>query len=159
MSVCMYCLCCLKKEMPFCSLKNEHLQELMHGRIIFSPNKKIITNAIRQNEIIDDELLRQANNKLFTPNELNHALKDLINKKYALYMHLNISPLSYDHQELYKALSNINTKPKVLGISESRLKINKQPINNISLPNYVYEHKPAESGKGSTPLYIDQNLK
>ena len=42
-----YCLCCLKKEMPFCSLKNEHLPELMHCKIILSPNKKIITNAIR----------------------------------------------------------------------------------------------------------------
>ena len=35
----------LKKKMLFCSLKNEHLQELMHGKIISSPNKKIITNA------------------------------------------------------------------------------------------------------------------
>ena len=39
--------------MPFHSLINEHLQELMHEKIILSPNKKIITNAIRQNEIID----------------------------------------------------------------------------------------------------------
>ena len=83
--------------MPFCSLKNEHLQELMHGKIILSPNKKIITNAIGQNEVTDVELLREANNKFFTPNESNHALKDLVNKKYAL-MHLNISSLSYHHQ-------------------------------------------------------------
>ena len=89
-----YCLCCLKKEMPFCSLKNEHLQELMHDKIILSPNKKLITNALRQNKIIDEELLRKANNKFFTPNEFNHALKDLVNRKYALYMHLNISSLS-----------------------------------------------------------------
>ena len=87
--------------MPFCSLKNEHLQELMHGKIILSPNKKIITNAIRQNEIIHEELLRKANNKFFTQNKFNHALKDLVNKKYALYMHLNILSLSYHRQELY----------------------------------------------------------
>ena len=43
-----YCLSCLKKEMPFCSLKNEHLQELMHEKIIISPNKKIITNVIKK---------------------------------------------------------------------------------------------------------------
>ena len=53
----------------------------------------------------------------------------------------------------------MKTKPKIIGISESRLLINKQPINNISLPNYVYEHTPTESGKGGTLLYIDQNLK
>ena len=35
----------------------------------------------------------------------------------------------------------------------------KQPITNISLPNYVYEHTPTESGKGETHLYIDKNIK
>ena len=44
-------------------------------------------------------------------------------------------------------------------ISESRLQTNKQPINNLSLPNYAYEHTQSESGKGGTLLYIDQNLK
>ena len=34
-----YCLCCLKKEMPFCSLKNGH------GKIISAPHKKVIMNA------------------------------------------------------------------------------------------------------------------
>ena len=66
----------------------------MHSKIILSPNRKIIMNARRQNKIIDEELLRKANNKFFTPNEFNHALKDLVNRKYALYMHLNISSLS-----------------------------------------------------------------
>ena len=54
-----YCLCCFKKEMPFCSRKNKHLQELMPCKIILSPNKKIMTNAIRQNEIIDEELQKK----------------------------------------------------------------------------------------------------
>ena len=93
--------------MLFSSLKNEHLQELMHSKIVLSPNKKIITNAIRQNEITDERLLRRANNKFFTPNEFNHALKDLVNREYALYIHLNISSLSYHHQELYNLLSSI----------------------------------------------------
>ena len=50
----------LKRKFRFFSVKNEHLQELMHGKIILSPIKKIITNAIKQNEI-DEELLRKAN--------------------------------------------------------------------------------------------------
>ena len=103
--------------------------------------------------------MRKTNNKFFTPNEFNHALKDLVNRKYAIYMHLNISSLSYQHQESCNLLSSLKTKPKIIGISESRLQINKQPINNISLPNYVYEHTPTESSKGGTLLHIDQNLK
>ena len=50
-------------------------------------------------------------------------------------------------------------KPKIIGIFESRLQKSKQHITNISLPNYVYKHTPAESSKGGTLLYLDQNLK
>ena len=100
---------------------------------------------------MDEELLRKANNKFFTPNELNHALKDLVNRKYALYMHLNISS-SYHHQELSNLLSNMKTKPKIIGIFDNRLQIKKQPTNNISLPNYIYEHTLTESHKGGTLL-------
>ena len=97
-----YYLCCLRSKMPFCSSKNEHLQELMYGKIILSPNKKIITNAIRQDKVINEELLRKASNRFFTPNEFNHAVKNLVNRKYALYIHLNISssgiiPSSYNY--------------------------------------------------------------
>ena len=50
-------------------------------------------------------------------------------------------------------------KPKIIGISESRLQKNKQHITNISLPNYVYEHTPTESSKRVTLLYLHKNLK
>ena len=72
---------------------------------------------------------------------------------------LNISSLSYQHLELYNLISGIKIKPKIIGISESRLQKGKQHITNISLPNYVYENTPAESSKGGTLLYLDKNLK
>ena len=74
-------------------------------------------------------------------------------------MYLNISSLSYHHLELYNLLSNLKIKPNIIGIFETRLQRWKQPITNISLPNYVYEHIPTESGKKGTLLYIDKNIK
>ena len=74
-------------------------------------------------------------------------------------MHLNISSLSYHHLELYNLLSNLKIKPNTIAISETRYQRGNQPSTNISLPNYVYEHTPAESGKGGTFLYIDKNIK
>ena len=44
-------------------------------------------------------------------------------------------------------------------ISETRLQNGKEPVTNIPLPNYVYEHTPTESGKGGTLLYIDKSIK
>ena len=49
-------------------------------------------------------------------------------------------------------------KPKIVGISETRLQKSKQHIANISLPNYVHEHTPIESSKEGTLLYLDKNL-
>ena len=49
-------------------------------------------------------------------------------------------------------------KPKIVGISETRLQKSKQHIANISLPNYVHEHTPTESSKEGTLLYLDKNL-
>ena len=46
----------------------------------------------------------------------------------------------------------MKVKLKIIGISESRLQENKQHITNISFPDYVYEHTPRESSKGSTHL-------
>ena len=74
-------------------------------------------------------------------------------------MHLNISSLSYHHLDLYNLLFNLKIKPNITGISETRLQRGKQPISNISLPNYVYEHTPTESGKGGKLLYLDKNIK
>ena len=74
-------------------------------------------------------------------------------------MHLNISSLSYHHLELCNMTAGMKIKPKIIGISEIRLQKNKQHITNISLPNYVYEHTPTESGKEGTLLYLDKNSK
>ena len=65
-------------------------------------------------------------------------------------MHLNISSLSYHQIELCNLLSNLKIEPNIIVISETRLQRGKQPITNISLPKYVYEHTPSESGKGET---------
>ena len=74
-------------------------------------------------------------------------------------MHFNISSISYHHLELYNLLSNVKIKSNIIGIFETKLQRGKQPTTNISLPNYVYEHTPTESGKRGTLLYIDKNVK
>ena len=42
--------------------------------------------------------------------------------KESLYMNLNISSLSYHHQEVHTLLCNLRVKPKILAILESRIK-------------------------------------
>ena len=45
-----------------------------------------------------------------------------------------------------------------LGISETRLKLNRNSLNPISMPGYNIEHTPTESSNGGTLLYIKQGI-
>ena len=109
---------------------------------------------MKKKEYFDEEILIKASNRFYTPDEFNTALKSLNLASQLLCIHLNISSLSYHHLELYNLPSNLKIKLNIIGIS-----IGKQPMTNISLPNYVYEHTPNESGKGGTLLYIDKSIK
>ena len=154
-----YCICCLQRELPYCSIGDDVLNSFMHGNRILSPNPEFISSVIKQSEYFDEEILEKVNDKYYTPTEFNNALNGLSTKKQNLYMHLNISSLSYHHLELNNMISDMKIKPKIIGISESRLQKVKQHITNILLPNYVYEHTPTESSKEGTLLYLDKNLK
>ena len=131
----------------------------MHGEVVISPNPKIISSIIRQSKYLDEELLSKANSKLYTPDEFNNALKNLNIASQFFSMHLNISSLSYYHLQLYNLISSLKIKPNIIGMSQTRLQKGKEPITNISLPNYVYEHTRTESGKRGTLLYIDKSIK
>ena len=125
----------------------------MHGEAVVSPNPKIISSITKQSEYLDEELLSKANNKLYTPDEFNNALKNLNMASQFFSVHLNISSLSYHHLELYNLIFSLKIKSNIAGISETRLQEVKEPTTNIPLPNYVYEHTLTESGKGGTLLY------
>ena len=153
-----YCICCFRKELPYGSTNDTQLKKLLHGEVVVSPNPKIISSIIKQSEYLDEELLSKANSKLYTPDEFNNALKNLNIASQFFSMHLNISSL-YHYLELYNLISSLKIKPNITGISETRLQKGKEPITNISLPNYVYEHIPTESGKGGTLLYTDKRIK
>ena len=76
-----------------------------------------------------------------------------------LYLHTDISSLSYNIDDLASFTSNCRTQPRISGISECPLKATQQSVSNISLQNYTYEFTSTESSKGGTLIYIDQNVK
>ena len=59
-----YCICCFRKELPYGSTNDTQLKKLLHGEVIVSPNLKIISSIIKQNEYLNEEILSKANNKL-----------------------------------------------------------------------------------------------
>ena len=73
-------------------------------------------------------------------------------------MHLNISSLQYHLDELSDLIDKSETKFNVIGITESRLKKDIAPLNNINLHNYNIQRTPTGSNKGGSLLYISTDL-
>ena len=72
---------------------------------------------------------------------------------------MNISSISYHADDLTTLVANCKTKPKVIGISECRIKTSRLPLSNNNIDNYTYEYTSTESSKGGTLLYIDKSVK
>ena len=53
---------------------------------------------------------------------------------------------------------NRKNKPKVIGISECRIKEGRHLFSNINMSIYSYEYVTTESSKGGMLLYIDKKL-
>ena len=97
----------------------------------------------------------QPQNIIYTPTEFSNLKLNNSN----LFIHLNISSLSYYIDELNLLLSQIKHRPKIIAISESRIRKNKEPLARLDIPGYTYEFTPTEGEKGGTLLSISQDLK
>ena len=75
-----YCICCLQKELLYCSIDSDVLNNFMQGNRIVSPNPKFISSVIKQSGYFDEEILEKVNNKYYTPTEFKNALNDLRTK-------------------------------------------------------------------------------
>ena len=72
---------------------------------------------------------------------------------------MNISSVSYHIVDLNTFIMNCKNKPKVIGISECRIKTSRHPLSNTDMTNYSYEYTPTESSKRWVLLYTDKNLR
>ena len=115
-----YCMCCFWKELSYGSINDTKFRNLLHGEAIVFPNPNIISSLIKESEYFHEEILKKANNKFYTPDEFNNAMKSLNLASQLFCMHLNISFLSYHHLKLYNLLSNLKIKQNIIGISETR---------------------------------------
>ena len=78
-------------------------------------------------------------------------------KKNSLF-HLNIYSLTYPFQDLNQLLKSPKNNFSIIGTTDSRLKVNSQPLTNIELNNYNIESTPTESKKGGKLLCISSDL-
>ena len=72
---------------------------------------------------------------------------------------MNISSLQYHIDDLRYLVESCPNKPKIIGITECRLRKNREVLSNIDLNDYSFEFTTTESTKGGTLIYIQNGLR
>ena len=148
-----YCKNCLKQVLPFKKLTDHQLKALMLDKVLTS-GKLLSTNDYLL--FPDEEFERATKTELMAPDVFYQISNNNFN---SLFLHMNISSVSYHIVDLNIFIMNGKNKPKVIGISNCRTKPGRPPFSNINMSNYSYEYTPTESSKGRTLLYIDKNAR
>lgn len=157
------CLKCIPSVLPFTQVSTEHLKLSFQGKdsVVDGIDTGIPygTELPDLNTILDDGINPNELNipecKYFTPSELN--CQNFKSCSFSV-AHLNISSLNYHFDDLRNLLNMLEASFDVIGISESRLKTNKPPNNNIMLKDYLIVDCPTESNNGGALLYISKKL-
>ena len=72
---------------------------------------------------------------------------------------MNISTLQYHVDDLRYLVESCPNKPKIIAITECRLRKNRKALSNIDLNNYSFEFTATESTKGGILIYIENDLR
>ena len=142
-----FCINCTKDNLPFQSQEN-----IDQNRHFISLDKNAKLSDLLENLDFNEDC---PTSEYYTPTEFSNLKLNNSN----LFIHLNISSLSYYIDELNLLLSQMKHRPKIIAISESRIRKNKEPLTRLDIPGYTYEFTPTEGEKGGTLLYISQDLK
>ena len=74
-------------------------------------------------------------------------------------MHCNIRSLAANHDNFLHLISELSYKFPLIGLSETKISIDKELIPNINIPEYTFISEPSHSNAGGVAFYINDNLK
>ena len=155
-----FCIICTKEFLSFSNLNNEEFTHTVKDKKIkftqvAEKQKSSKIKFFNKINTISENSGHGRMAEYWDPGETNEPEKS---KNSLNFLHLNISSLPYHLTELQALLSSTKINFDINGISESRIKQNKNYIDNINLQNYKIEHCPTEAANRGVLLYIKDNI-
>ena len=147
-------------EILFSQINSKEFKNLLYPKntpqqppqIIKKSNKEIKYLMARFKQVTD-LLYPSENLKSCDYYDVNYFSKPRINENDLSIIHLNVSSLPLDINELKPFLSFFKCKFDIISISESRITKSNTLTTNIDIPGYNIEHTPMESKAGGCLLY------
>ena len=73
-------------------------------------------------------------------------------------LHHNIRSLAANFDDLTLLLSDLKHDFNIIGLSETKIMIDKPPLTNISMPGYQFASQPSKHNAGGVGFYIKDNI-
>ena len=111
---------------------------------------------------IDKHMPLNSNFGYYTAHEFhsnNDIIQCLSHDKAFSALHCNIRSLAANHDNFLHLISELSHKFPLIGLSETKISIDKEPIPNINIPGYTFISEPSHSNAGGVAFYINDNLK
>ena len=144
-----FCTECSKEIFPFSSLNKAEFFSTTPGKKLKFPTKtkKRLTN--------EEKLINQLNDAMNSsdlPNPSTYYIIDKFNQIFKSnsfngtnLLHLNISSLLYNYEQLHTVLVDIDINFGITGFRETRLRTGQKALNNIDIEKHAIEHTMADA--------------
>ena len=158
-----YCIKYFEDIVPFGTISNEEFFKTNQGSKIklivltknhTSPRQDLINQL---NEAMDDSSSAAVSSKYYEPCELSSLMKNSMNCLSYLF-HLNISSLPFHIEELSTVISEHNLVFDIFWVTETKLRLNKAPLNSVIIPGFNFEFTATECSSSGTAVYIKKGL-
>ena len=147
-----FCIECPKEIFPFSSLNKVEFFSITQGK-----KSKFLTKTKRQ--LTNTEKLSNLSNPsmYYSIGKFNGSFKSNSFNGINL-LHLNISSLPYNYEQLHTLLADTDINFDIIGITETRLRTARKARNNIDIEKYVIEHTTTDASCGRALLCIKEGI-
>ena len=108
----------------------------------------------------ENNLLSEINFDYYTSHEFqsSQTVRDSISENCFSAIHCNIRSLAANHDNLTTLLSNLKHNFHIIGLSETKIVINKDCVANISISGYQFFSQPSVHNAGGVGFYIRNEI-
>ena len=117
--------------------------------------------TLNTNELeAEDHLLPEVDFNYYTSHEFHSSqlIRDSISHHCFSIIHLNIRSLAANFDHLTTLLSSLNHNFHIIGLSETKILKNKDPIINETIPGYSFFSQPTLHNAGGVGFYIREEI-
>ena len=149
---CYYCKLCVDSILPFQSLQNMEVIDLM----LTKPNNQIPFDLISENNYRCAKIFDDADNtKYYNVGEMEKIFAESTKTDLKIF-HFNLRSLRKNKEKMEKFFYEINFLPDIIAISESNIK--NTCIDNVSLNDYNIIHNDSSTIAGGVAMYLKKDV-